>query len=284
MEVSVGDKIQWHPAFYESALATFHDCRDDLVFESEHQLVSGPLEIDLLVIKKRRGVPIRKAVAEIFRGHNIIEYKNPEDSFSVDDFYKVYAYACLYKTLEKVGIDDLTLSFVLTGYPRELTRHLEQVRGYTVRERHPGVYDVRGDILPIQIIESKRLEGDENFWLRNLSAKLSAERLNDILQVYQDKGAEYNLNAYMFAVLKANQTVAEANMANMQTAVPEWVKLLEEIIGEDRLRAAVEKNVRKENARNALKKNLPIEDIADITGMSRQEIEQLRTDDGMAAQ
>jgi hypothetical protein len=35
---------------------------------------------------------------------------------------------------------------------------------------------------------------------------------------------------------------------------------------------------------NALKKNLSIEDIADITGMSRQEIEQLRTDNGMAAQ
>jgi hypothetical protein len=42
MEVFVDDKTLWHPAFYKSALVTFDEYKDALIFESEHQLVSGP--------------------------------------------------------------------------------------------------------------------------------------------------------------------------------------------------------------------------------------------------
>jgi hypothetical protein len=37
-----------------------------------------PLRIDVLVIKKRPEVVVKKQIAEIFRQENIVEYKNPK--------------------------------------------------------------------------------------------------------------------------------------------------------------------------------------------------------------
>jgi hypothetical protein len=253
-----------------------------LKLEPEHHLVAGSLVIDLLAIRKRGGSPIRHPIAEMFRGYNIIEYKSPEDSFSINDFYKVYAYACLYKTLEKVDIGDLTLSVILTGYPRELMRHLRQVRGYAVERRHPGVHEIKGDILPIQVIESRRLEGDENFWLRNLGCDLTVGELNEVLRMLREKGMGYNLNAYLATVLKANRTVVEANM---EAVSPEWERIIEKIgwgakwraeareEGRAEARAEGEKLKAQAIARNALKMNIPIPEISILTGLSREEIE-----------
>ncbi|MDR0842348.1 MAG: hypothetical protein LBP68_02890, partial [Acidobacteriota bacterium] len=49
--------------------------------------------------------------------------------------------------------------------------------------------------------------------------------------------------------------------------------------GREEARAEGEKLKAQAIARNAMKKNLPIEDIADITGLSREEVEKLRTGD-----
>ena len=45
-----------------------------------------------------KDVKIQKNIGRIFRQYNIIEYKSPEDNLDIDDFYKVYAYACIYKS------------------------------------------------------------------------------------------------------------------------------------------------------------------------------------------
>jgi hypothetical protein len=135
----------------------------------------------------------------------------------------------------------------------------------------PGVYDVKGDILPIQIIESKRLEGEENFWLRNLGAKLSADRLNDIFRMCGEKGAGYNLNAYMFAIMNANKAMMEANMNKVS---PTWRRIIEK----SGLGAEWRKKEAQAIARNALKMNMAPDDISTLTGMSTKEIKQLSKD------
>jgi hypothetical protein len=48
----------------------------------------------------------------------------------VADFYKVYGYACLYASQEKVDVTELTITFVGSRYPRKLLSHLKKVRGY----------------------------------------------------------------------------------------------------------------------------------------------------------
>jgi len=57
----------------------------------------------------------------------LLEYKSPDDYISISDFYKVYGYACLYASFEKIEITRLTISFVASRHPGKLLKHLENV-------------------------------------------------------------------------------------------------------------------------------------------------------------
>ena len=119
--------LQWHPAFYAGIQIEFADEADKLTFENEHHLGTKPKQIDVLIIKKETNTPIAKNIGRIFRKYNIIEYKSPTDYLSIDDFYLVYAYACLYKAdsniIDEISIEDITLTFACLLYtspsPRE---------------------------------------------------------------------------------------------------------------------------------------------------------------------
>jgi len=71
-----------------------------------------------------------------------------------------------------LNITDMTLTFVESHYPRDLLEHFEKVRNFTVEEYHPGIYNIKGDILPIQIIDNRKMSPDENVWLKNLDTRL----------------------------------------------------------------------------------------------------------------
>jgi hypothetical protein len=64
----------------------------------------------------------------------------------------------------------------------------------------PGIYEIKGCIVPIQIIESKKLPIAENLWLSNLQGGLSVERLAEIM----GNGKGKPLGMYFRAVLQAN--------------------------------------------------------------------------------
>ncbi len=89
--------IQWHPGFVAAMNLELSKSRDVLRFEKEYNLNVKPLEIDLLIIKKNAHVSLDNEIGSIFKGHNIIEYKNPAEQLDIDVFYKVEAYAILWK-------------------------------------------------------------------------------------------------------------------------------------------------------------------------------------------
>ena len=126
--------LQWHPAFYAGLQIEFEEEKDNLIFENEHQLGTKPKEIDVLIIKKEKDVPIKKNIGRIFRKHNIVEYKSPTDYLSIDDFYKVYAYACFYKAdtakQNSIPSSEITITFVCKRYPGKLINHLKKVWKY----------------------------------------------------------------------------------------------------------------------------------------------------------
>ena len=72
-------KTQWHPPFCAAIKLELKANKKDLSFESEHTLNTKPIQIDLLVIKKLQDVNIQNEIGRIFKGHNIFEYKSPED-------------------------------------------------------------------------------------------------------------------------------------------------------------------------------------------------------------
>jgi hypothetical protein len=275
------ERIAWHPAFFEAIQMELDEYSHELQFISEYQLTAEPLRIDVVIIKKTGNVTIEKNIASIFRKENIVEYKSPDDYVSVADFYMVYGYACLYTALNKVEINDLTLSFVESRYPRELLAHFQNTRGYKVEEKWPGIYIIRGDILPIQIIDSRRLSDNENIWLKNLDNRLEASGIRRITDKIYEQGKAARIKAYLNVITEANkENLLEAlNMSETALTLEdvfEKAGLLArwEARGEVRGEARGEEKKASEIARNMLKNGFSVEQTASLSGL---EIEKIRS-------
>ena len=74
-------------------------------------------------------------------------------------FYKVYAYACLYQSdTDKVNEIDpsmITITFVCSHYPRELLRHLAEVRNIISEDKGNGIYYLKGDPIHMQLLVTR---------------------------------------------------------------------------------------------------------------------------------
>lgn len=202
--------LQWHPAFFAGIRIELCEEESKLTFESEHQLGTKPMQIDVLIIKKNSNEPMEKNIGRIFRKHNIVEYKSPKDYLSIDDFYKVYGYACFYKAdvehVDSIKVDEITLTFVCKGYPRNLIQHLTETRGFKIELFQAGIYYIMGDIFPIQLIVTSRLSKEENFWLQNLTDELPDKAaVEELARVYQDKRKNTLYRSVMNVIIKANE-------------------------------------------------------------------------------
>jgi hypothetical protein len=283
----------WHIAFFEAIQMELDEYSRDLHFIYQHQLTTEPLRIDVVIIKKSRDVTIEKNIASIFRKENIVEYKSPEDYLSVKDFLKVYAYANLYAVLTPgVEFADITLTFVESRYPKELLVYLQEERGYAVEEKWPGIYIVSGDILPIQIIDNRKLSGDENIWLKDLDNKLEPPELRriraEIWKQGRDKAAR--IKAYLYVVNRANiKNLLEAGkMSDYELAIDE---LWDELLIETGIAARLEAKGRAEGeawgeargredeaftiAQNMVKLGLPIETVITATHLDPDKVKEL---------
>ena len=79
-----GKRIDWHSAFRVAIQATLIDYKNVLEYKPEHPLISKPMRMDMLVIRKYPEAVIERQIAEIFRKDNIFEYKSPTDYLSVN--------------------------------------------------------------------------------------------------------------------------------------------------------------------------------------------------------
>jgi len=213
---------QWHPAFFGSLQIEFEKEADKPIFESEHQLSTKPMAIDVLIIKKVSNEPIRKNIGRIFRKYNIIEYKSPDDSLSIDDFYKVYGYTCFYKydtsKTDVIKVTDLTITLVCERYPYKLIRHLETIKKHKISKFENGIYYVTGDIIPIQIIVKKRLSKTENLWLTSLTNKLTQnEQAQSLLMTYGKHRTNPLYRSVMETITKNNRIFFKEDADMCQT-------------------------------------------------------------------
>jgi hypothetical protein len=272
------ERIAWHPAFYEAIQMDLADYGDALTYEFERQLTAEPLKMDVLIIKKVQDVGVTKNIAAIFRGHNIVEYKSPGDYVSVADFYKVYGYACLYASLEKVPMTDISVSFMETKHPRDLLKHLREVRGYEVTEKWPGIYHVSGDILPIQIIERKRLAVGENLWLRHLGDDLDARSMNAVLEASAQQGKDARIKAYIDVITQANTAILREVLKMGSAAARDQVLEEAGLTQKWEARGEARGEVRRmhKDAQNALREGLSVDVVHRITGLDMDTIRSLR--------
>jgi hypothetical protein len=202
--------LQWHPAFYAGIQIEFEDEINKLIFEQEHNLSAKPLQIDVLIIKKNYDGEIHKNIGKIFKTYNIIEYKSPTDYLSVDDYYKVNAYAYLYKSLtssvDEIKIYDLSITFVCRHFPRELFNHLKKVRDLNIEKIADGIYYVNRDVILTQILITSELSEKENFWLHHLTNDIKdIETIERLTAEYSKHEHNELYKSVMNVIIHANQ-------------------------------------------------------------------------------
>ncbi len=257
--------LQWHPAFYAGIRIELAEEKEGLIFENEHQLGTKPKEIDVLIIKKNADVKIHKNIGRIFRKYNIIEYKSPKDYLSIDDYYKVYGYACFYKsdtdTVNQIKAEEITISFVCKKRPKELFLHLQTERNLAIEE-NGGIYYVYGDFFPVQIIITSELPVEENFWLHHLTDDLkTVEEADEIIRRYESHQNENLHKSVMNIIVNANKLVFEEAKGMCEALLELFKDELEEGRERGRLEGILEKE--KELIKIKLAKGKTPEEIAD---------------------
>ena len=202
-------KIQWHQGFSAALRITLQEEMEFLEMQEEYLLSRKPLQIDILILKKKKELTIRKAIGRIFRRYNIIEYKSPEDYLTINDFYKVYVYACVYQSntdrINEVDPRELTITFVCSHFPREMVRHLEEVRGIHTKLAEKGIYYLGGDPIPIQLLITPELSREENYWMQNLRTDLKAGgEIRELMIRYERNRKRKDYEDVMDLITRAN--------------------------------------------------------------------------------
>ena len=203
------DNIPWHPAFYAATELEFKDDIERLEIQSEYQLSKEPLRIDVLLLKDGDGFKTKNEIGHIMRKYNVIEYKSPSDSLTIDDFYKTIGYAFIYKglgaTVDEVPLEELTVSLFRESHPRELFKKLEK-SGHGIENKYPGIYYVSGCEVPVQIVVTKELD-KEHSSLRVLSDDVSKDDVVRFLNESRNAvtpGDRNNIDAVLQASVTAN--------------------------------------------------------------------------------
>ena len=202
------DKIQWHPAFDAALQIELEAEAEYLEFEPEHLLSKKPMQIDVLV-KNEKDVKIQKNIGRIFRRYNIIEYKSPDDRLNIDDFYKTYGYACLYKSetgaIDEIPATELTITFVCYNYPLKMLQRLEHDKKLIIENIENGIYYLIGDSIPIQLIIIPKLSKESNYWLNNLRNDLkSGGEIRSFIEQYGKKKNSKLYQALADTIMRAN--------------------------------------------------------------------------------
>ncbi len=249
-------KLQWHPGFSAALKMTLESEKECLEIHEEFQLSKKPLQIDILIVKKLKETTIKKSIAKLFRDHNIIEYKAPDDYLSINDFYKVYGYACIYQSdtdrVKEVDPETITLTFVCSHYPREMLKHLKQVRGIHVEKHGPGIYYLKGDPIPMQLLIVKELSKAENYWLQILRTDLKAgPEIRELMTNYEKNKKSKDCVEVMNLIARANwkQMEVEKKMCDaLKELFADELKEADERGREQLLAEQVEKKLQKKKS------------------------------------
>lgn len=274
-------KTQWHPAFVSAMQLELIEDAEYLDYTSEYNLNTKPLEMDLLIVKKEKDVEVKNEIGKIFRKHNIVEYKSPDDALNLNTYMKVVAYACLYKAYEnhvdEIKLDEITITMVRERKPLKLLCWFEK-NGYQIQEVFEGIYYVTKDNhFLTQIIVSKQLSKKNQKWLTLLSkdldksdAKRVVAQMESLTKESEKRHGDSVLqvavqeNEEAFNKIKEEGNMCEALRKLMEPEIKEEVdKAVDKAVAQDR----------REIVRNAFKNGSSAEEISRVMGIPLAEVE-----------
>lgn len=209
-------KLQWHPAFCSATELELREDKKNLTFIREHSLTKAPLKIDLMVILKKPGIKIKNEIGHIFKTHNIVEYKSPNDTLNIDDYFKSLAYVCLYKAqgkhVDEIPFEELSLTLVYDSKPIKMIDKLRK-SGLEVTEKYKGIYYITGNpSIPNQQIVTTSELGSLHFLLKAISKKFEMVDLVELANFAgnaKNKDDKSNLDSLLQVSFIANSDIYE---------------------------------------------------------------------------
>ena len=272
-------KIFWHEAHFEALKLELHQYRDALSFITEHQLSKKALIMDVLIIKKDPNTVITKNIGRIFSTHNVVEFKSEKDSLSIYDYNKVLAYALLYSSFERIPISNITVTFSLTVRPRELLKHLKNERQLHLFGASDGITYIKDEILPVQILESKKLPDDENLFIKGLRRGNNAVEISKILKKFDNLVGMDTRNVYIDRLIRANENTFKEVSSMSEELKRIWGEIANENGWLAERDAALIAETASITARETAKKLLdfgdPVDKIAFATNLPVEEVMEL---------
>ncbi len=147
--------------------------------------------------------------------YNIIEYKSPDDTLSVDDFYKVTAYAGLFKSEspreDEIKAEDIAVILVSSKRPLKLLKYLRDYCRIKIEEVEKGIYECKGNwIFKTYVVIAHPRYGGAYPWLNSLSKSLENKDRKEIGRMLEEaeQRKDGRRDAILELVLKANPEVA----------------------------------------------------------------------------
>ena len=206
------NRISWHQGFYGGIELELRQWKSVLTFRREVELNKEPIIADMLIIKKPPDVRIDNPIARCFKGHNLLEYKSPKDTLSVDGFFKGLAYVYLYKSQGKneneIPITEMTYSAFCFHQPQKLFGVL-QGAGFQVDQTGDGIYTVIGHTgLVIQVIVIEKLAQGTHPPLRAVRPDADEEDVRRFLKMGETltkQGDLENFRAALGISMSANE-------------------------------------------------------------------------------
>jgi predicted transposase YdaD len=136
---------------------------------------------------------------------------------------------------------------------------------------------ILGDYIPIQIVESKKLNEDENLWLNALRDGLKVHTMNAILEGGKQRAQESNIDAYLSVILRANDEILTEVDKMWQETLAEIIeeKGMWPILAERFSEKNAERNIEKGKeimARNLLRMGMSVEEIAQAAELPVEKI------------
>lgn len=171
---------QWHIPFYCSYEIDFRRFKNILQIDTGYILEQSS-EIDILTVKKKKDAKIDNGIGLLYREHNIIEYKSPDNRIDMSAWLQVMGYAFLYMRLENIkSIKDILVSLMGYNYPRKLIKELEAL-GYTMKHVEKGILFLENpQNIDIQIVIIREIEDEKYPWMSLIKKRISEERINGI--------------------------------------------------------------------------------------------------------
>ena len=220
----------WH-SWIDSLLNIYLHQFESVTIQSEAKLGVQPPRADFVIVNDDQHVDLLLEIFDIFREHNIIEFKSPDDELSLFTLRKGIGYAQFYiYVMHEKGIDikpdQVTLTFIRDRKPNKLLKELgDHVEPGPVE----GIYYINwGADFPIQIIHSAALKGEKYVGLRTISDDPSIEDIAEMFKLSSEE-TDPAVKAFYSAYWSISAKLTGEKLEEAKRRFPEMAKTIFDI-------------------------------------------------------